>query len=153
MSTICSFKLKPKLRKIPQVKPFTHSLGEYIRFERLKRHIKQETLAEQFGVNGVALSNWELNKKPIHPKRFNDVINFLGFVPKKQSSFDKLGTRTQLWRLQNHIDLEEFVSLFNLEREDIIKIETARYYKKDDELESTIIKHIQQPISSHVMHP
>lgn len=49
-----SFKLKPTKRSLPKEKPFTHTLGEYIRFERVKRHIKQETLAKQFGVNGVA---------------------------------------------------------------------------------------------------
>jgi len=151
MIPICSFKLKPKLRKIPKAKPFTYSLGEYIRHERMKRHIKQETLAERFGVNGVALSNWELNRKPIHPKRFNDVIDFLGFVPNKYSSFDKLGTRTQLWRLQNNVNLEEFISMFNLEREEIIKIETARYCKIDVELEDIITKHIQLPISHEVL--
>jgi len=151
MIPICSFKLKPKLRKIPKAKPFTHSLGEYIRYERIKRHIKQETLAEQFGVNGPALSNWELNRKPIHPKRFNDVIDFLGFVPKQSSKFDKLGTRTQLWRLQNHASLEEFVSLLNLEKEDINKIETARYCKIDDKLKDTITEYIELPISNGVL--
>ncbi len=151
MSTICSFKLKPKLRKIPKAKPFTHSLGEYIRYERTKRHIKQETLAEQFGVNGVALSNWELNRKPIHPKRFNTVIDFLGFVPKKQSTFDKLGTRTQLWRLQNEVSLGEFVSLINLEKKDVIKIEQARYCKIDSKIEQIITALIQKPISCEVL--
>ena len=151
MIPICSFKLKPKLRKIPKAKPFTHSLGEYIRHERLKRHIKQETLAEQFGVNGVALSNWELNRKPVHPKRFHDVIDFLGFIPNKHSVFDKLGTRTQLWRLQNGVSLDEFLSLFNLKDEDISKIETARYCKIDTKLEDVITKHIQLPISHEVL--
>mgnify|MGYP001131345718 CR=1 FL=1 len=151
MIPICSFKLKPKLRKIPQANPFTHSLGEYIRHERIKRHIKQETLAEQFGVNGVALSNWELNRKPIHPKRFNDMIDFLGFVPSRQSDFDKLGTRTQLWRLQNHISFGDFISMFNLDKEDVTKIETARYCKIDDELKDTITRHIQLPISHEVL--
>ena len=79
---ICSFKLKPKLLKIPKAKPFTHSLGEYIRHERLKKQISQEALAKQFGVNGVALSTWELKRKPVHPKRLQSVIDFLGYVPK-----------------------------------------------------------------------
>jgi len=68
------------------------------------------------------LSNWELIRKPIHPKRFNDVIDFLGFVHKHSSKLVKLGTRTQLWRLQNLISSDDFISIFSLEREDIIKI-------------------------------
>ena len=79
------------------------------------------------------------------------MIDFLGFVPNKYSSFDKLGTRTQLWRLQNNVNLEEFISMFNLEREEIIKIETARYCKIDVELEDIITKHIQLPISHEVL--
>lgn len=149
MSTICSFKLKSKLHKIPKAKPFTHSLGEYVRHERLKKQISQEALAKQFGVNGVALSMWELNRKPIHPKRFQSVIDFLGYVPKKYSNFDKLGTRTQLWRLQNNVGFEEFISMFNLEKEVILKIETARYCKIDTELETKISEYIKHPISSH----
>lgn len=151
MSTICSFKLKPKLRKIPKAKPFTHSLGEYIRHERLKKHISQEVLAKQFGVNGVALSMWELNRKPVHPKRFQSVIDFLGFVPKQSSLFDKLGTRTQLWRLQNNVSFDEFINLFNLEKEVISKIETTRYCKIDTELETKISQYIQAPISSNAV--
>ena len=68
-----------------------------------------------------------------------------------KSDFDRLGTRTQLWRLQNHISLKEFVSLFNLKIEDINKIETARYSKIENEFEDTITKHIQLPISHKVL--
>ena len=60
-----------------KAKPFTYSLGEYIRHERIKKQISQESLAKQFGVNGVALSMWELKRKPVHPKRF--VIQFFSF--------------------------------------------------------------------------
>lgn len=138
MSTICSFKLKPKLRKIPKAKPFTHSLGEYIRHERLKKQISQEALAKQFGVNGVALSMWELNRKPVHPKRFQSVIEFLGYVPKKSSKFDKLGTRTQLWRLQNDVSLQEFSELLSVQIDEVTRIETARYCKIDNRVSKAI---------------
>ena len=138
MSTICSFKLKPKLRKIPKAKPFTHSLGEYIRHERQKKQISQEALAKQFGVNGVALSMWELKRKPVHPKRFQSVIDFLGYIPKKSSRFDKLGTRTQLWRLQNDIDLQKFSELVNIPVDKITRIETARYCKIDGSISGKI---------------
>ncbi|WP_288954738.1 helix-turn-helix transcriptional regulator [uncultured Polaribacter sp.] len=133
-----SFKLKPTKRSLPKEKPFTHTLGEYIRFERVKRHIKQETLAKQFGVNGVALSSWELNRKQIHPKQFNKIINFLGYVPQKQSEFDSLGIRTQLWRLQNNISITEFSEIINIPKKEIIKIEQARYYKSKKDLEEKI---------------
>ena len=148
MSAICSFKLKPKLRKIPKAKPFTHSLGEYIRHERLKKQISQEALAKEFGVNGVALSMWELKRKPVHPKRFQSVIDFLGFIPKKSSKFDKLGTRSQLWRLQNNVSLLEFSELVNVPIEEITRIETVRYCKIDAELETKISEYIKHPISS-----
>ena len=151
MSTICSFKLKPKLRKIPKGKPFTHSLGEYIRHERLKKHLSQSALAKVFGVNGVALSMWELNRKPVHPKRFNAVIDFLGYVPKKSSKFDKLGTRTQLWRLQNDVSLQEFSELLNISVEEITRIETARYCKIDREISETITSFINTPLISHAV--
>lgn len=149
MSTICSFKLKPKLRKIPKAKPITHSLGEYIRHERLKKQISQESLAKEFGVNGVALSMWELKRKPLHPKRFQSVIDFLGYIPKKSSKFDKLGTRTQLWRLQNGVSPEEFSELVNIPIEEITRIETARYCKIDSKVSKAINSFIKHPISSH----
>lgn len=151
MSTICSFKLKPKLRKIPKAKPFTHSLGEYIRHERQKKQISQESLAKQFGVNGVALSMWELKRKPVHPKRFQSVIDFLGFVPKESSRFDKLGTRTQLWRLQNNISLQEFSELVNVPIEEIIRVETARYCKIDGMVSEVINSFIKHPISFYAV--
>lgn len=137
-----SFTLKPIKRKLPKEKPFTHTLGEYIRLERIKRHIKQEALAKTFGVNGVALSSWELNRKQIHPKRFNKIIDFLGYVPKKHSEFDNLGIRTQLWRLQNNVSITEFSQMIHIPKKEIIKIEQARYYKKDIELEKTITNFI-----------
>ena len=136
---------------LPKEKPFTHTLGEYIRFERVKRHIKQETLAERFGVNGVALSSWELNRKQIHPKQFNKIIDFLGYVPGKQSEFDSLGMRTQLWRLQNNVNISEFSQLINIPKKEIIKIEQARYYKKDVDMGNKISKFIQEPISCEVL--
>lgn len=147
MSTICSFKLKPKLRKIPKAKPFTYSLGEYIRHERIKKQISQESLAKQFGVNGVALSMWELKRKPVHPKRFQSVIDFLGFIPKKSSKFDKLGTRAQLWRLQNDVSLEEFSELINVPVEEVIRIETARYCKIDNKVSKSIEELIKNALS------
>jgi transcriptional regulator with XRE-family HTH domain len=143
-----SFTLKPTKRMLPKAKPFTHSLGEYIRHERIKRHIKQETLAQKFGVNGVALSNWELNRKPIHPKRFNDMIDFLGYVPQQQSKIDKLGTRTQLWRLQNNVTLKDFSQMLNISKTEIMKIEQARYYKKNVDMENIITECISKPISA-----
>ena len=38
----CSFTLKPKIRKITKQQLTTHSLGDYIRNERLKRDIQQD---------------------------------------------------------------------------------------------------------------
>lgn len=149
----CSFRLKPKIRIIPEKhipKVLTHSLGEYIRNERLKRDIKQEVVADKLKVHSVALSNWEHNKKSPHPKHFDSIIDFLGFVPKKQSRFDKLGTRTQLWRLQNNITLEEFSSVLNTPIEIIVKIEEARHCKLEDEIKRRISAFIQIPISCEV---
>ncbi len=146
----CSFALKPKIRKITKQQLTTHSLGDYIRNERLKRDIQQEILAKKLNVNSVALSNWERNKKSPHPKHFNIIIDFLGFVPKKQSHIDKLGIRTQLWRLQNNTTLEEFASELNIPIEIIMRIEQARHCKLEEGTIKRILSFINKPISCEV---
>lgn len=152
IAVICAADTWKDMETYAKAKPFTHSLGEYIRHERQKKQISQESLAKDFGVNGVALSMWELNRKPVHPKRFQSVIDFLGYVPKKSSKFDKLGTRTQLWRLQNDVSLQEFSELVNVPIEEIIRIETARYCKIDKRFSESVGKLITHPLKlSHLL--
>ena len=134
----CSFTLKAKIPKkvTPQIKPKT--LGEFIKKVRQQRNLSQAVAAKFFGVNGMCLSSWELNRETIHPKYLEAIIEFLGFIPKLKSNFDKLGIRTKLWRLQNNVEFEEFLSMINSPKEEILKIEEARYCKVDKKTEIKI---------------
>ena len=90
----------------------------------------KQTLAKTLGVHAMNLSMWELNRKPPHPKYLKDIFDFLGYVPTLKSTFDHLGTRSQLWRMHNHINLIDFALMTDVSEEEIQKIENARYCKK-----------------------
>ena len=134
----CSFTLTAKTPKktTPKIKPRT--LGEFIKRERQQRKLSQATAAKFFGVNGMCLSSWELNRETIHTKYLEAIIEFLGFIPKLKSNFDKLGIRTKLWRLQNNVGFADFLSMINISKEEILKIEEARYCKLDKNTEIKI---------------
>ena len=42
------------------------------------------------------------------------IMDFPGYVPKKSSKLDKLGTRTQLWQLCNDVRLQRFLRISNV---------------------------------------
>ncbi|MGY0408223.1 MAG: helix-turn-helix domain-containing protein [Polaribacter sp.] len=140
----CSFTLKAKIRPLKQTIASTNTLGDYIRKERLKRGIEQQDLAKQFNINSVALSQWELNRKPPHPKYFTQIIEFLGFTPVLKSDFDRLGIRTKLYKIQRNISLKEFVKEINISRELLYKIEESRHCK----LEAKVKRRIEQYITT-----
>ena len=80
MIPICSFRLKPVKRRKIEDKPFNHSIGEYIAKERIQRKITQVELSKCFGVKVDALSSWETNRRPIHPKRLKKALEFIGYI-------------------------------------------------------------------------
>ncbi len=86
----------------------------------------------------MCLSSWELNRKQIHPKYLEAIIQFLGYTPKLKSKFDKIGMRTKLWRIQHSITLDDFSVMIAIPKEEIIKIETARYCKVDKKTERKV---------------
>ena len=124
------------------------TLGEYIRKERTERNIQQQTLAQRFGVQPMYLSMWELNRKPPHPKYLTPILDFLGYVPKLKSTFDQLGTRSQLWRIHNNISLIDFALMADVPLEEIQKIEQARYCKMDSETKKKIERLLKTNITS-----
>ena len=138
MLPICSFTLTAKIPKkvTPQIKPKT--LGEFIKKIRQQRNLSQAVAAKFFGVNGMCLSSWELNRETIHPKYLEPILEFLDFIPKLKSNFDKLGTRTKLWRIQHSISMDDFLIMVGIQKEEILKIEQARYCKVDKKVVSKI---------------
>lgn len=79
------------------------------------------------------------------------MINFLGFIPKKSSDFDKLGSRTQLYRMQNNMSIQEFSKSANIPIEIIEKIEQARYCKIDTETKQAITQFVSNTTSCEVL--
>lgn len=149
----CSFTLKAKIPKktTPKINPKT--LGDYIKRERQKRNLSQAVAAKFFGVNSMCLSSWEINKKTIHPKYLEPIIEFLGFTPKLKSNFDKLGTRTKLWRKQHSVSMDAFLSMINIPKEKILKIEQARYCKVDKKVALKINSFLKSNTTFSVRHP
>ncbi len=74
----------------------------------------------------------------MHPKYLNAILNFFGFTPKLKSTFDRLGTRTQLWRIENKITAKEFAEILNIPKEEIQRMEQARHCTIDIQIESKI---------------
>lgn len=148
----CSFTLKAKIPKktTPKIKPKT--LGEYIKRERQQRKLSQAKASKFFGVNGMYLSSWEINKKTIHPKYLESIIEFLGFIPKLTSNFDKIGMRTKLWRKQHFVSMDDFLRMVNIPKEEILKIEQARYCKIDKKIELKINSFLNSNTTFSVWH-
>lgn len=149
----CSFTLKAKIPKktTPKIKPKT--LGEFIKRERQQRKLSQATAAKFFGVNGMCLSSWEINRQTIHPKYLEPIIEFLGFTPKLTSNFDKIGIRTKLWRKQHSVSMDDFLSMINIPKEEILKIEQARYCKVDKKVALKINSFLRSNTTFSVRHP
>jgi len=150
MILICSFRLKPVKRKKIEDKPFNHSIGEYIARERIQRKITQVELSKYFGVKVDALSSWETNRRPIHPKRLKKALDFIGYVPDKISKIDFIGTQCKIWRLQNKVSIDMFCGMVKVPKDNIIKIETARYCKISDSLLTTLHDFVGQPVSYYL---
>jgi hypothetical protein len=150
MIPICSFRLKPIKRKKIEDKPFNHSIGEYIARERIQRKITQVELSKHFGVKVDALSSWETNRRPIHPKRLKKALDFIGYVPDKISKIDFIGTQCKIWRLQNNVSMDMFCGMVKVPKDNIIKIETARYCKISDSLLNTLHDFLRQPVSYYL---
>jgi transcriptional regulator with XRE-family HTH domain len=144
MLPICSFSLKPKIREITRIPRVTNTIGDHIRKQRLERNIDQQDLAKQFRVSSIALSNWELNRKPTPPKHLQNIIYFLGYVPKIKIGFDRFGTYTQLYRKQQEISLQKFSEHINIDIEEIKHLEQGKYGKRHRQLESEIMVFIKE---------
>ena len=141
---ICSFSIKAKIPSLSRVAIEPRTLGDYLRKTRLERGIQQQVLAKELEANSVYLSKWELNHTPVHPKYLNDVITFLGFIPKLKSTFDQLGTRTQIWRIENKTTLKVFAEMLNIPKEEILRLEQSRYCKIDAQTEAKIISFMKK---------
>lgn len=150
MIPICSFRLKPVKRRKIEDKPFNHSIGEYIAKERIQRKITQVELSKYFGVKVDALSSWETNRRPIHPKRLKKALEFIGYVPDKISKIDFIGTQCKVWRLQNNVSLDMFCGMVKVSKNNITKIETARFCKISDSLLTTLHDFVKQPASFYL---
>jgi hypothetical protein len=97
-----------------------------------------------------ALSSCETNRRPIHPKRLKKALDYIGYIPNKISKFDFIGTQCKLWRLQNNVSLDMFCGMVKVSKDNIIKLETARYCKISDTLTTTLQTFIRQPASYYL---
>jgi transcriptional regulator with XRE-family HTH domain len=86
----------------------------------------------------IYLSSWELNRKSPHPKHIENIINYLGYIPQIKFSFEKLGTRTKLYRIKNKLSIQEFSQLNNIDINILDKLENSRSRKSSLEEQSLI---------------
>lgn len=124
--------------------PTPRTLGENIRNVRLKKRLHQKDIGKLFGIDSVNISLWELNRQPPQPKHLESILAFLGFTPKLKSNFDKLGSRTKLWRIQHSILFDEFLRMIDIPKEEILKIEQARNYKVDKKVTLKINRFLKE---------
>ncbi len=99
------------------------------------------------------LSNWELNRKPTPPKYLLQIIEFLGYTPKIKLDFDRLGTYTQLFRIDSKISLIEFSRQIGISQKEIKHLEEGKFGKRHRILEKQIKTFLKSNLTSFVMHP
>ena len=116
MLPICSFNIKAKIPHLQRIVPNPKTLGDHLRKVRLERNLSQQKTAKLFGINGMYLSSWELNRKQTHPKHLEAIIQFLGYTPKLTSTFDRLGARTKLWRIVHNISMDGFSEMIAIQK-------------------------------------
>ena len=106
-------------------------------------------MAKLLGVNSVYLSSWEHKRKAPHPKYFDTIIDYLGYVPKNiTSKTDFLGTRVKLYRKKHNLSIKAFCQQGNIDNHLVMKLENARFCKIDKEAKRMIEKQLKQtPIS------
>ena len=85
-----------------------------------------------------------MNQKVPHPKHLEIIVDYLGYVPNITSSFEKLGTRTKLYRIKNKLSLETFLKKTNIDSNIIKKLEHSRYCKIPKTLNEMIIEKLKQ---------
>jgi len=108
----------------------------------------QQNVAKLLGVNSVYLSSWEHKRKAPHPKYFDAIIDYLGYVPNITSKTDFLGTRVKLYRKKHSLSVKVFCKLCNIDNHLAIKLENARFCKIDKQTKRMIEKQLKQaPIS------
>jgi len=99
------------------------------------------------------LSNWELNRKPTPPKYLNQIIKFLGYTPKIKLDFDRLGTYTQLFRINTNTSLAELSERINISQKEIKHLEEGKFGKRHRVLEKQIKEFLKLNTTSSVTHP
>ncbi len=120
------------------------TLGEHIRKVRLERKEQQQEVAKILNVNQMYLSSWEHNRKPVHPKYVESVVDYLGYVPDVTGGFDRLGTRTKLFRMKHGISHGEFLHMANIEPHTLHRIEVKKWWNIDVQERERIIKALEQ---------
>lgn len=87
---------KPKSEQHPKE---INTLGDHIRTRRLNLRLIQRQLAEQIGVSGATITNWERNESIPVIRYMPAIIRFLGYdpLPPASSSHERLaGARRKL---------------------------------------------------------
>jgi DNA-binding transcriptional regulator YiaG len=141
---ICSYTQKAKIPKKTQsiTKPTT--LGEHIRKVRLERNQAQGFVAKTLKINQMYLSSWELNQKLPHPKHLKNIIDYLGYLPKKISKNELLGMQTKYFRMKYHLSLEEFCQMTNINSDVVVSLENKRFCKVSDMERKAILKSLKE---------
>jgi transcriptional regulator with XRE-family HTH domain len=74
---------KPRSEHYPKE---INTLGEHIRTRRLNLKLLQKQVAEQIGVNGATITNWERNASTPVTHHIPAIIRFLGYDPAPPAS-------------------------------------------------------------------
>jgi transcriptional regulator with XRE-family HTH domain len=74
---------KPKSEQFPKE---INTLGDHIRSRRLDLKLLQRQVADQIGVNGATITNWERNESTPVIRYMPAIIRFLGYDPLPQAS-------------------------------------------------------------------
>jgi transcriptional regulator with XRE-family HTH domain len=69
---------KPKSEQYPKE---INTLGDHIRTRRLELKLLQKQVAEQIGVNGATITNWERNASSPVIRYIPAIVRFLGYDP------------------------------------------------------------------------
>ncbi len=91
----------------------------------------------------MMLSQWERNIKPVPPKYLSQLLDYLRYIPKNLTSFERLGVQTHLYRLEYGISTSELAEALGIPTELIVEIENKRSSKLEREHKAEFSKKIQ----------
>jgi transcriptional regulator with XRE-family HTH domain len=100
------------------------TLGDHLRKVRLERGLFQDQVARELGVSVGSLLNWEANYTRVQTRFMPNVVAFLGYDPRQESS--RIGDRIRILRERQGLSQVALAAKLGLNASTVVNWERGR---------------------------